>query len=199
MAIASLSNFRANFSGGGTRANQFNVELSFPAGILSGSTAVAPLQAQFMCKAASLPESTVDPTPVDYRGRTVMLAGERRFRPWTVTMYNDTNFNLRNSFELWSNYMNNNIDNTGTLNPSNYVSDLAVTQMDRNNNVIKTYKFVDAWPAEVSGINLDWGDNNRVEEFQVTFLYQYWVSNTTNNAHGIGLELSTPIGSFPLI
>jgi len=46
---------------------------------------------------------------------------------------------------------------------------------------------------------LDYGDNNTIETFTVTFLYQYWVSNTTNNANGLGLELSTPIGNFPLI
>jgi hypothetical protein len=199
MAIASISAMKSFLSGGGVRANQFTVELSFPSAILSGNTAFAPLQAQFLCNAAALPESSVDPTPVEYRGRTIFLAGERRFKPWTVRIINDTNFNIRDSFEIWSNYMNNNINNTGAVNPSQYVADLAVTQMDRNNNVIKTYKFVDAWPAEVSDISLDYGDNNTVETFTVTFLYQYWVSNTTNNANGLGLELSTPIGNFPLI
>lgn len=198
-AIANISAFRGNFSGGGARPNQFAIELAFPSGILDGSTAIAPIQAQFMCKAASLPESTVDPTPLDYRGRTVFLAGERRFAPWTVTIYNDTNFNLKNAFERWSNYMNANIDNTGVLNPSSYVADLAVNQMDRNNAIVKTYKFVDAWPVTVSDIALDWGDNNRVEEFTVTFVYQYWVSNTTNGANGLGLEMSTPIGTFPIL
>lgn len=196
--IASISAFKANLQGGGARPNQFSVDLSFPTGITSGFTALAPLKGQFMCYAASLPESKIDATNVPYRGRSVFLAGERTFAPWTISIYNDTDFTLRNAFEAWMEYINRNQDNTGQTNPSKYQTDMGVNQYDRNNQIVKSYKFVDAFPVEVSPIALDFNNNNTIESFNVTFAYQFWTSNTTGTG-GLGIGISTPVGNFPIL
>ena len=39
---------------------------------------------------------------------------------------------------------------------------------------IRTYEFVGVFPVDLSEITLDWGDNDTIEEFTVTFAYQYW-------------------------
>ena len=45
---------------------------------------------------------------------------------------------------------------------------------------IKKYKFVGMFPVDIAAIDLDWGSNDAIEEFSVTFQYQYWESaNTT--------------------
>ncbi len=197
--MANISDFKAQLTGGGARANQFRVELSFPSFVTLG--AVAGVQAQFLCNAAQLPASTIEPISILYRGRPVNFAGERTFAPWTIAVYNDTNFNIRNALEQWSNGIQNNGATTGITNPSNYQVDLSVHQLDRNGATVKTYKFVDAFPTEVGDIALGYDQGNAIETFNVTFMYNYWTSNTSTEA-GSGFSLSgtinTPVGSFPI-
>lgn len=180
--MANIDGFKANLIGGGARANQFTVELAFPA-FLQSSAAIASYKGQFLCKAAQLPASTVDKTPVNYRGREVKFAGERVFAPWRVTIINDTDFLLRNLFESWMNGINNHRTNNGITNASQYQTTFNVFQLDRNGGAIKGYSFVDAFPTEVSAIELSFDNNNEIETFDVTFEYNYWTSRTsTENA-----------------
>jgi len=197
--MANISDFKAQLTGGGARANQFRVELSFPSYVTLG--AIAGVQAQFLCNAAQLPSSTIEPIQTLYRGRPVNFAGERTFQPWAVSIYNDTNFNIRNALEQWSNGIQNNGSTNGITNPANYQVDLAVHQLDRNGATVKTYKFVDAFPSEIGDIQLGYDQGNAIETFNVTFQYNYWTSNTSTEA-GSGFSLSgtinTPVGSFPI-
>jgi hypothetical protein len=198
--MANIADFKAQLTGGGARANQFRVELAFPSFVTLG--VVAGAQAQFLCNAAQLPASIIDPISILYRGRPVTFAGERTFQPWTISVYNDTNFNIRNALEQWSNGIQNNAATTGITNPLNYQVDLAVHQLDRNGATVKTYKFVDAFPSEVGDISLGYDQGNAIEAFNVTFQYNYWTSDTstgtTAGAFGISTTVNTPVGSFPI-
>lgn len=174
--------------------------MAFPTFVALG--AVAGVQSQFLCNTAQLPASTIEPISVLYRGRPVNFAGERTFQPWTVSIYNDTNFNIRNALEQWSNGIQNNGSTTGIVNPLNYQVDLAVYQLDRNGATIKTYNFIDAFPSEVGDIQLGYDQGNAIETFNVTFQYNYWTSDTStgNAAGGFGVSgtVNTPVGSFPI-
>lgn len=195
--MANISDFKAQLIGGGARANQFRVELSFPSYVTAGP--VVGLRAQFMCKAAQLPASTIENIPLQYRGRAVNIAGERTFAPWTISIYNDVDFGIRNAMEQWSNGIQNLSNTNGRTNPRDYQVDLQVHQLDRNGSIVKTYKFVDAFPIEVGAIALDFDTSNTVETFDVTFQYNYWTSGTAENGgFGVNVSVDTPIGSFPL-
>ena len=198
--MANISDFKAQLTGGGARANQFRVELAFPTFVPLG--AVAGLQGQFLCNTAQLPASTIEPISVLYRGRPVNFAGERSFAPWSVSIYNDTNFNIRNALEQWSNGIQNNAGTNGIVNPLNYQVDMSVYQLDRNGATIKTYKFIDAFPSEVGDISLGYDQGNAIETFNVTFQYNYWTSDTSTGgaAGGFGVSgtVNTPVGSFPI-
>ena len=61
----------------------------------------------FSVSGAALPGSTIGNTPVNYRGRVVNFGGERTFTPWTITVYNDTSFAVRDALEIWQNGINN--------------------------------------------------------------------------------------------
>lgn len=191
----SVDSFRAAIVGGLARSNQFQVDLSFPSSVVGGS--IAAQVGQFMCKATSLPSSTIQKASAFYKGREVKLGGEREFEDWTVTIYNDSNFMLRNAFEKWSNSINNNVDNSGILRPSDYMTDMSVTQLDRNGNQLKKYKMVGAWPVTVANIDLDMEGGN-IETFVVTLAIQRWESDTstTGSMFGINASIDTPIGSF---
>lgn len=196
--MANISDFKAQMIGGGARANQFRVELAFPSYVQAG--ALVGLNSQFLCKAAQLPQSTLENVQVFYRGRPVNFAGERSFQPWTITVYNDTTFTIRNAMERWSDGVLNHGQTNGRVNPRDYQVDLLVHQLDRNGATVKTYKFVDAYPTNIGAITLDYEANNQLETFEVEFTYNYWMSDTTTggSAFGVNASVSTPIGTFPL-
>lgn len=191
--MARISDIGSQLIGGGARANQFRVELSFPNFVSLGI--VAGQRAQFLCNAASLPGSVISEVPVPYRGRTLYVAGEREFQPWTISIYNDTTFGIRNAIELWSNGIQNYTTTDGITNPTQYQVDMSVHQLDRSGAILKTYKFQDAWPIDVSPIQLSYEQANTIETFDVTFRYNYW-SSTTSEGSGFAINTSvdTPIG-----
>ena len=196
--MANIADFKAQLLGGGARANQFRVELTFPTYVTAG--AAVGLQAQFLCKAATLPASVIDNIPVQYRGRAVNFAGEKTFQPWTVSVYNDTTFNIRNAMEKWSNGVQNNAATTGITNPLRYQADLMVHQLDRSGAIVKTYKFIDAYPTNVGPIAVDYETVNQIEMFDVEFHYNYWTSDTStsDSSFGVNVTINTPVGSFPV-
>jgi hypothetical protein len=196
--MANIADFKAQLIGGGARPNQFRVDLTFPSYVTLG--AIAGLQGQFLCKATTLPTSTVENIAMQYRGRQINLAGERTFEQWNVTIYNDTSFNIRNAFEIWSNGIQNNATTEGRTNPRDYQVDMAVNQLDRNGAQVKTYKFVDAYPIAIGAIGLDYETTNQIETFDVTFQYNYWTSDTSTSgsAFGASVAINTPVGTFPI-
>ena len=195
--MANIADFKAQMIGGGARPNQFRVELTFPSYVTLG--VVAGQRAQFLCKAAQLPGSTIENIPVLYRGRPVNFAGERTFQPWTISIYNDTTFGIRNSLEQWQSGIQNYNSTTGRVNPTDYQVDLNVHQLDRNGAIIKSYKFHDAYPTSISAVGLDFEQQNAIEQFDVEFTYNFFTSNTGASAgFGVNVSIDTPVGSFPI-
>lgn len=195
--MANIADFKAQMIGGGARPNQFRVDLTFPSYV--GLGAIAGQRAQFLCKAAQLPASTIETLPVLYRGRPVNFAGERTFQPWTVTVYNDTTFGIRNALEQWQSGIQNYNTTDGRTNPSDYQVDLTVTQLDRSGAEIKSYKFVDAMPTLIGAIALDYEQQNAIEMFDVEFTYNFFTSDTgASSGFGLNVSIDTPVGTFPL-
>lgn len=159
---------------GGARSNQFRCIITFPSA--AGNVGTAGTASQFLCKAAQIPSFDVAQVEVMYRGRPVNFAGERTFQPWTISVYNDTDFILRNAFETWINGMANSDSTSGLVTPSSYQSDLEVHQLDRNDLELRKYQFKDAFPISVGAINLSWDQNNAIQEYDVTFAYNYYTN-----------------------
>lgn len=172
--MATVDDFKAKLIGGGARANLFKTTLTFPA-YASGDTELA----QFMCKAAQLPGSIIGQIDVPFRGRQLKIAGDRTFENWTVTIINDTNMATRDAFERWSNGINEHVANGGLTDPADYMTDMAVEQLDKSGEVTKTYTIRGAYPVNISAIDVSNDSADTIEEFTVEFAYQYWESNTT--------------------
>jgi hypothetical protein len=195
--MANIADFKAQMIGGGARPNQFRVELTFPSFVTLG--VIAGQRAQFLCRAASLPASTIETISIPYRGRPVNFAGERSFQPWTVSIYNDTTFNIRNALEQWQSGIQQYNTTNGRTNPTDYQVDLSVHQLDRNGATIKSYKFTDAFPTNIGAITLDYEQQNAIEQFDVEFVYNFFTSNEGAGANfGINVGINTPIGTFPV-
>jgi hypothetical protein len=175
MAILGVDDFKSKLKGGGARANLFNVKLAFPNYVIGDAEL-----SSFMCKGAALPASVIAPIEVPFRGRKLRIAGDRDFQPWTVTVINDTGFEVRNAMEAWMNGINGHQQNTGLTDPEEYQADLTVQQLDRDGSVIKEYNFRGCFPTNISEIALSYETENAIEEFTVEFQVQYWESNTTS-------------------
>ncbi len=173
--MADISDFVAQMSQGGARPNQFRVTLNFPSA--AGSGQVPAGQAlEFLCRAATLPASNIQDIVVGYRGRPVHFAGERDFQPWNISVLNDNDFLIRNTLETWSNSIANYQTTNGILSPLAYTTQMYVTQLDRQDRPIKEYRFVDAYPISIGDIQLAYDQNNTIEEFGVTFVYNYFTT-----------------------
>lgn len=184
----SITDFKSRLTGGGSRANLFEVVLSFPRELEITTDDTY----RFMVKGAQLPGSTVTAISVPFRGRQLKVSGDRTFAPWTITVINDTNFTLRNSFEKWMNFMNRNDDNAGVITPANYQTNMYVHQLGRGKvasttsentfpitsqekiPIHKSYKFYGAFPTDITPIELSYDSVDTIEEFSVTFEYQWW-------------------------
>ena len=178
MAILQVDAFRGKMTGGGARANLFEVNVNYP-GAAGGDTELT----NFMCRAAQLPGITMNPVEVPFRGRLVKFPGDRTFEDWTMTIYNDTNFGVRDAFETWMNSMNTHLSNIG-LNIDNagygtYLADIEVNQLNEAGSTVKKYKLRNAFPTIVSPIELSYDQTTAIEEFTVTLTYDYWTNDNT--------------------
>lgn len=169
--MAKIDQFRAFLYGGGARPSQFQVSINFPSWVNVPAPGAA---TAFLVKAASLPASIITPIEVPFRGRIAKVAGERQFANWNVTVLNDNDFLIRNALEQWSNGILNHTQTNGRMAPTDYAIDLQVVQLDRNDVALKTYKFVNCFPQQISDIQLDFANTASIEEFQVEFSVDYW-------------------------
>jgi len=187
--VFNVAEFRSRMTGDGARPNLFKVILQPPI-VESGIGE----KIEFMAKAAQLPGSTIGMVPLHYFGRELKFPGNRTFPDWTITIINDEDFAIRNAMESWMSNLNSHEANLrgktftnsgavvggGSANAGNagagYSRDADVIQYKKEGGVAKTYSFAGMFPIDISPIELDWGTNDSIEEFTVTFAYQYWTT-----------------------
>ncbi len=170
--LRTISDFKSRLSGGGARPNLFEVELAFPDAVAIDNDVLQ--KARFLVKAAALPASTIAPIDVPFRGRILKIAGDRTFETWTITVINDTDFVLRSAFEKWMNTINKMSDGTGVVDPEAYQKDATVKQLDRDGSVLRSYKFWDIFPTNISTIDVSYETTDTIEEFTVEMQVQWW-------------------------
>ena len=185
-----LDDFKANVASDFARPNLFQVDLNFPATL--GISSDISTFGNFTVRAANLPASQIGVVEVPFRGRVLKIAGDRTFEPWTITIMNDSQFSMRNAFEIWANSIqaaNENFTAAGTLgdatDSTGYFADMLVHQLSRDiksdsesPKILKSYKFYNVFPSNVSAIDLDFGNNDAIEEFTVELQVQYWAPQT---------------------
>ena len=153
--MAQIDDFKANLIGGGARANQFRVTITPPSGIAIGLDV---RRSSFLVTASNIYVTCDRPAP----------------ETWTVTFFNDTDFMIRNAMERWHNGINDFANNTGVTTPADYQTDLFVEQLDRDDTVLKTYIFRNAFPLTIGTIDLSSAEAGELETFEVTWRYQHF-------------------------
>lgn len=199
--LRTISNFKSRLVGGGARPNLFEVDIpNLP--VAAGNAEWPAETFKFLCKAANLPASNVNPIDVPFRGRILKVAGDRTIDPWTITVINDEDFRIRTALELWMNGITKLDNNTGATNPSSYMANAFVHQLGRgadlgresttNSDIaggtgitpLRTYMFYDIFPTNVSPIDLSYESADIIEEYTVEFQVQYWAAGSSQDSGG---------------
>ena len=187
---SSIVNFISRVKSDFARPNLFEVDLNFPSQAVKNAATLKEL-GKFTVRAANLPSSQVGVVEVPFRGRVLKIAGDRTFEPWTITVQNDVGFQLRTGFESWMESIQAYTENiTQESDIEKYLQDMTVTQIGRTGKAaqggnkseakaLAKYKFYSIWPSSVSAIDLDFGNNDSIEEFTVELQVQYWEPQST--------------------
>lgn len=183
MANHSINDFIKGFKGG-TRLNRFSVE-----GTVGPGTSTSNRLTAFHIRSASLPEATVGPISVNYRGRTVNYSGDRVYQPWQITVLDDhaggTDADPQNLFKMfhdWHDRINSHTGNVVTFPREGDLSSLwsdnwTIKQYQLNCDTPlygRTFKLFNVWPIGIGPLVLDMSQDNVLASFAVTLVYSHY-------------------------
>jgi hypothetical protein len=118
-------------------------------------------------------------------GRRLKMGGDRTFTEWTSTVLNDENFKLRSLMESWqnnivkTNYERSDLGNRsaaiGTTGAGLYGT-VMIYQLKEDGSSVTAggYRLVNCWPSDISQIDLSYDTTDAVEDFTVTWTYDYF-------------------------
>jgi hypothetical protein len=202
MAFASIQQLKTALNRG-ARANLFEINIAFPTNLVSttlpGGIAAADLpsdiadRTKIMCKAAAVPGFTVGTIEVPFRaGRRIKIPGDRTFADWTVTIINDENQAIRRAFNAWVNLISKgNYDSQTKSTVQDYYKDITCVHLKGDNTISRQYQLNDAFPTDVSAIDLSFDSTDTLSEFTVNFQYHYLkVGNATTKFDTLGADMA---------
>lgn len=159
---------------GGSKPNLFAVSWTAPSGLTSVTFTDT---FTFLCKATSIPEYTLGMIEVPFRGRRIKVPGDRTFGQWSATFINDSVLGVRATFEAWLKGINDTNFDTSTrsavLTPYTYMANISISQLDDAGTKVYTTTLVDAYPVDISTVDLSYDSTDTISEFTVTFNYQF--------------------------
>ena len=164
-----INTFRQKLNGG-SKANLFRILIE-PDGLIPD---VDLADTSILCKSGAIPAFTLGVIEVPFRGRRIKIPGDRTYADWTATFINDDNQDIRKSFDNWLNTIVN-VDGEEALRDGtdSYRCTITVSQLKPDGSVARKYKLFDAFPTDVSAIDLSYDTTDAIQEFTVTFQYHY--------------------------
>lgn len=160
----------------GVRPNLFRV--TFATGFVGAKDS----QASVLVKSAALPGDTVGMIEVPHMGgRRLKVAGDRTFADWTMTVLNDKDYTVRKALETYQNKFVN-INYTATTvgtrmadGATPALTVITVEQLDTNGAAtLRTYKLNNCFVTEIAAIDLSYDSSDAIEEYTVTWSYDYF-------------------------
>lgn len=176
MTDFSISAFRTAIKSG-SRPNLFRIDVTAPTGQPSLANYTT------LVRSAALPSATIGTIELPMNGgRRFKIGGDRVFSEWTSTVLNDENYLLRSSLEAWQNNMvltnyevNNSLGNRSAA-ASGLYGTVLIYQLDETGASVPfgSYRLVNCWPSDISAIDLSYDTTDAVEDFTVTWTYDYY-------------------------
>ena len=177
MAITTIDSLKTALKSG-ARSNLFRVSLT--SRFSTDPKITADDDFSYLCKAAQLPGSTLGIIEVPFSaGRRYKAAGDRTFADWTTTVINDSGHKIREALEdLQRAYgvtdYNSETSKTVTGGNANDFSTILVEQLDSSGKTVYEYTLENCWPQDISTIDLSYDSTDTLEEFTVTWSYDYF-------------------------
>jgi hypothetical protein len=183
-----INTFREKLNGG-SKANLFRMDIELNDDIDGVDLDAANFSV--LCKSGAIPAFTLGVIEVPFRGRRIKIPGDRTYGDWTATFVNDGNQNIRKTFDNWLKSI---VDPDGEEDlrvdsEDTYRSTITVNQLRPDGTVARVYKLYDAFPTDVSAIDLSYDTTDAIQEFTVTFQYHYLDVGNTSLA---GQDASAP-------
>ena len=164
-----INTFRQKLNGG-SKANLFRIEIE-PDTIIDN---VDLSNLSILCKSGAIPAFTLGIIEVPFRGRRIKIPGDRTYADWTATFVNDDNQQTRKAFDNWMNtIVDVNGENALRTGTGTYRCKIVVNQLRPDGNTSRIYELYDAFPTDVSAIDLSYDTTDAVQEFTVTFQYHF--------------------------
>lgn len=180
MALSTIENLKTTL-GIGARPNLFQVVINYPADLSAVKQAVGD-KVDILCKGAAIPSMTLGVIEVPFRGgRRVKIPGDRTWGDWTATFISDNGHIVRGAMIVWTDFIkahDYDINFFGTNAP--YYADILIKHLKQDGTVSRTYKLYDAFPTDVSAIDLSFDSTDTISEFTVTFQY-HWMNALMDN------------------
>jgi hypothetical protein len=172
-----VSKFKGALAGGGARPSLFEFNITgLPTDIDIGNI-------NYFCQVSALPPLTVTPIEKTYFGRAVKIPGDIVFGDLSTTIYQTESGDERAGIEKWMDAINGHVTNKSTLGQGYYAKG-TLTQYSKAGGSLSTVDFIDMWPQTVSEIALSYDTASDIEQFDVTWSYNYYsvkIGATTYN------------------
>ena len=172
----SLSTFQGALSQGGARPSLFELEIS---GTPNGVSDQTLANVKYFCNVSALPPLTITPIERQYFGRTVKIPGDMVFGDLSTTIIMTEGGDERSELEIWMDEINRTLENNmnaGHVTSNGFAGTVKLHQYgkDGSDSPIQTITFVDCWPSTVSEIALSYDTASDIEQFDVTWTYNYY-------------------------
>ena len=181
MADFSITKFRAAI-GTGSRPNLFKVMVTPPR-----TTGYDLANFEYLCRSGSLPSSTLGTIEIPMNaGRRLKMGGDRTFSEWTSTILNDEGYKIRSTIEKWQNdivkvnfdlgVIGNRSAAIGGQDGNGLYGSVMIYQLKEDGSSVPngSYRLINCWPTDISAIDLSYDTTDAVEDFTVTWTYDYF-------------------------
>jgi hypothetical protein len=158
----------------GAKADKFTIRFSTPA---ADSKLTLKTEDMILCKSTSFPDKQIGEMVAWVQGRKLTLPGDTEFTAeWTLEFYNTTDHKLRKMFIDWMDQMDNYETNSHTCNPSTFMVDADVMQLDCKGGIAAGYTFHNMFPSHVEQIDVSGETINTIQVFRVSFRFSHWTT-----------------------
>ena len=179
-----LSTFKSALVYGGARPSLFEFAVTAaPSGVSSSLSGV-----NLYCNVSEIPPLTVTPIERQYKGRTVKIPGDMVFGDLSTTIINTEKFNVRNEVEKWMEGINGSVDNISESDADFGTGTAVLTHYQKGGAKTMEYTFVDIWPTALGEIALSYDTASDIEQFDVTWAYNYYTQKGSGPVVGQGTQ-----------
>ncbi len=171
-----LSTFQSALATGGARPSLFDLTVSdTPNGVTTTNFG----NINYLCRVSALPPLTVTPIERQYFGRTVKIPGDMVFGDLSTTIIQTEGGQERAELETWMqeiNHTGNNVMNANHVTSNGFAGTVQLKQYGKSGSAtaLHTIEFMDCWPSAIAEIALSYDTASDIEEFDVTWTYNYY-------------------------